>query len=206
MKASNAFRFRCIVRPTSPSLPLGPSPHLIVSLSKGLIWVSRGAMKKETDSSYAHVSPSTQPHHSLWLPYIQPDLHFQENLYKGIEKWLSSKSWNTKEIHVFLAGNKVTREVQRGHLSEDMQMMSLQTYGGLRFEMMLIARLDFWAPSSPSLPHHSPDLLLQISWLECGDLVRKCMTLSFQCHSYIFTQKHSGSWSRNLRKLGENYA
>lgn len=74
------------------ALPLGPSPHLIVSLSKGLTGVSRGAMKKETDSSYAHVSPSTQPHHSLWLPYIQPDLHLQENLYKGIEKWLSSKS------------------------------------------------------------------------------------------------------------------
>lgn len=57
-----------------------PSPHLIVSLSKGLTGVSRGAIKEETDSSYACVFPSSQPHRSLRLPCIQPDSHLQENL------------------------------------------------------------------------------------------------------------------------------
>lgn len=131
---------------------------------------------------------------------------FRKISIKRLKKWLSSKSWNTKEIHIFLTGNKITekcREATPQKIHNDIPA------NWWRFTVLNAANSKarfLNAFLSPSLPLQAPDLLLQISWLECRDLVRQCMTLSFWFHSYIFIHEHPGTWSGSLGKLGESYA
>lgn len=84
----------------------GPFSHFVVSFSKFLSRVNRGGMEEGRFVLCSHV-PSLL-HQSLWPPCVQPDWYLLENLYKGTETWVSSKSWYPKEINLFPAGNKIT--------------------------------------------------------------------------------------------------
>lgn len=181
---------------------LTPLAHSVFNFSKALAGVSWGAMKEETDLFYAHAFPPP-PNPIAHYGYLAFNLikRVQENLYKGVDKQLSCKSWRTKEINVFLAGNKIS-----GKCREATHQMMCNTspvnWSWVCF-LMLVTRLGVWAPSSPHPPHLYSDFCYKCLGWNVDPLSAKAWSFHSNCNpEYLFRHKHSSSWSEILRRLG----